>query len=60
MDMYCTKCSLQFGKMSVYRMHLSIVHKESVEIKEEPTCDILEKEEPPKVQFQAEILSLLL
>ena len=54
MDSYCTKCSLQFGKMTVYDMHMSIVHKENVKIQQEPTCDILEKEieEPEEVIFQ--------
>ena len=57
MDSYCTKCSLQFGNMTVYKMHLSIVHKENVEIKQEPSCDTLEKdiEEPEKVPFQCQI-----
>ena len=57
MDSYCTKCSLQFGNRSVYNMHLSIVHKENVEIKQESTCDVLEKEigEPEKVSLQCEI-----
>ena len=57
MDSYCTKCSLQFGNMTVYNMHLSIVHKENVEIKQEPSCDTLEKEneEPEKVLFQCQI-----
>ena len=36
MDSYCTKCSLQFGNMTVYDMHMSIVHKENVKIKQEP------------------------
>ena len=57
MDSYCTKCSLQFGNMTVYNMHMSIVHKENVEIKQEPSCDTLEKEieEPEKVPFQCQI-----
>ena len=39
MDWYCSRCSLQFDKRIIFDMHLSIVHKESVEIKEEPsTC----------------------
>ena len=56
MDSYCTKCSLQFGNMTVYNMHLSIVHKENLEIKQEASCDILEKEieEPEKVSLQCE------
>ena len=57
MDSYCTKCSLQFGNMTVYNMHLSILHKENVEIKQEGSCDTLEKkiEEPEKVPFQCQI-----
>ena len=47
MDSYCTKCSLQFGNMTDYNMHLSIVHKENLEIKQEPSCDILEKDSDP-------------
>ena len=35
-DWYCEKCSLQFVKRSILKMHLSIVHKEKVDIKEEP------------------------
>ena len=26
-DSYCEKCSLQFDKRSIFKMHLSIVHK---------------------------------
>ena len=33
--MFCGRCSLQFDKKIIYDMHLSIIHKESVEIKEE-------------------------
>ena len=56
MDLYCTKCSLQFDKRSIYDMHSSIVHKENVELKEETTCGILEKEieEHEKVSFKCE------
>ena len=45
MDMYCTKCSLQFDKNIIFDMHLSIVHKETIDIKKEPTCVTL-KEKP--------------
>ena len=34
MDSYCTRCLLQFDNMNIYNMHLSIVHKENVEIKQ--------------------------
>ena len=41
MDWYCSRCSLQFDKRIIFDMHLSIVHKEIVKIKEEPlTCEI--------------------
>ena len=33
---YCSRCSLQFDKKSIFDMHLSIVHKENVVVKEEP------------------------
>ena len=54
-DWYCSRCSLQFDKKIIFDMHLSIVHKESVEIKEESlTC----KNEPnlgsEKAQFECE------
>ena len=56
MDSYCAKCLLQFDNMTFYNMHLSIVHKENVEIKQERSYDILEKEieEPEKVSLQCE------
>ena len=38
MTLYCTKCSLQFDKKIIFDMHLSIVHKETIDIKKEPTC----------------------
>ena len=34
-DWYCSRCSLQFDKKVIFDMHLSIVHKEIVKIKEE-------------------------
>ena len=38
-DLYCSRCSLQFDKKSKFDKHLSIVHRERAEIKEEPmTC----------------------
>ena len=51
-DWYCSRCSLQFDKKIIYDMHLSIVHKESVEIKEEPlTCENEPNLGSEKVQF---------
>ena len=35
-DWYCSRCSLQFDKISIFVIHLPIVHKESAKIKEEP------------------------
>ena len=43
LDSYCVKCSLQFDKKIIFNMHMSIVHKEMVEIKEDP-INIVEKE----------------
>ena len=34
-DLYCTKCSLQFDKRIIFDMHLSIVHKETIDINKE-------------------------
>ena len=34
-DFFCSKCSLQFDNKIIYDMHLSIVHKLSVDLKEE-------------------------
>ena len=38
-DWYCSRCSLQFDKKVIFDMHLSIVHKEIVEIKDKPNLD---------------------
>ena len=32
---FCTDCTLQFGTLSVFKMHLSLVHKEQSGKKEE-------------------------
>ena len=40
-DWFCKKCNLQFGKKYVFDLHLSLVHGEKIEIKNEP----LESEE---------------
>jgi hypothetical protein len=45
MTLYCTKCSLHFDKNIIFDMHLSNVHKETTDIKKEPTCVTL-KEKP--------------
>ena len=34
-DFYCLRCSLQFDNKSIFDMHLSIVHNEKNQIKEE-------------------------
>ena len=54
MDSYRTKCL--FDNMTIYNMHFSIVHKENVEIKQEPSYDVLEKEieELEKLSLQCE------
>ena len=50
MDSYCVKCSLQFDKRIIFDMHMSIMHKEMIEIKEEPTNIEKESEETIMVQ----------
>ena len=35
-DLYCFECSLQFDKKYVFDIHLSFVHGEELEIKQEP------------------------
>ena len=35
-DLYCFECSLQFDKKYVFDVHLSLVHGEELEIKQEP------------------------
>ena len=52
MDSYCVKCSLQFDKKIIFNMHMSIVHKEMVEIKEDP-INIIEKEPEENARKQS-------
>jgi len=33
-EMYCMKCSLQFGSMAVFDMHISLLHKQNEEIED--------------------------
>ena len=42
-DFYCLRCSLQFDNKSIFDMHLSIVHKEKNQIKEEQMISKNEK-----------------
>ena len=35
MTLYCTKCSLQFDKNIIFDMHLSIVHKKTIDTQKE-------------------------
>ena len=35
-DLYCYQCSLQFDKKYIFDVHLSFVHGEKLDIKEEP------------------------
>ena len=34
-DFFCDKCSLQFDKMYVFDLHLSLVHGEEIKVKSE-------------------------
>ena len=45
MDMFCNKCTLQFDKKYVFDLHLSLVHGEKIEIKNESLeCEEMFKE----------------
>ena len=52
-DFYCSRCSLQFDKKSIFDMHLSIVHKENNQIKEEQM--ICNNKPNPKVPLICDI-----
>ena len=52
--LFCEKCSLQFDKKIVYDIHMSFVHKISIEVKlEEKTIEI--KEDNAGLVLQCEI-----
>ena len=40
-DLYCYECSLQFDTKIVFDIHLSVVHGEEFEIKQEPDSETL-------------------
>ena len=46
-DLYCFQCSLQFEKMSIYEMHLSIMHNYKRKIK---AFDTIIKTEPEEIE----------
>ena len=46
MDLFCNKCSLQFGKKYVFDLHLSLVHGEKMEVKIEPLISEENFQEP--------------
>ena len=41
-DLFCSLCLLQFGKKSVFDLHLTLVHDKKVEIKTEIDIDFSE------------------
>ena len=43
-DLFCSLCLLQFGKKSVFDLHLSLVHGKKVEIKSERDSDFSESQ----------------
>ena len=45
-DFFCDKCSLQFDKMYVFDLHLSLVHGEEIKVKSE--LQICEEESEKK------------
>ena len=36
LDLFCEKCTLQFDTLHVFDLHLSLVHGEKIEVKNEP------------------------
>ena len=46
MDLFCNKCSLQFGKKDVFELHLSLVHGEKIKVKIEPVISEENFQEP--------------
>ena len=58
MDLYCVKCSLQFDKKIIFDMHLNVVHKEKIDIKEEAndnTSNDVPNEKQTKALVRCEI-----
>ena len=49
MNLFCTKCSLQFDKKYVYDLHLSLVHGEKIEVKKETVMISEEKVQEAKI-----------
>ena len=47
-DLFCNRCSLQFDKNYVFDLHLSLVHWEKIEVKEETL--ICEKCQEPQMR----------
>ena len=52
-DFYCSRCSLQFDNKSIIDMHLSIVHGERIEIKEE---EVICNENESNLDFKKKLL----
>ena len=51
-DLYCYECSLQFDIKYVFDVHLSVVHGEALEIKQEPASQALVIPEEKELEIQ--------
>ena len=51
-ELYCFECSLQFDKKYVFDVHLSVVHGEVLEIKQEPASQALVIPEAKKLEIK--------
>ena len=51
-DLYCYECSLQFDSKYVFDVHLSVVHGEKLEIKQEPDSQPSVIPEAKEVQIE--------
>ena len=59
-DMFCTECSLQFDKIIVYDLHLSLVHRKRINIKQEPNnCELTSVDAETKAIETCIILSIV-
>ena len=55
-DWYCQDCSLQFDNKTVFDLHMSLVHKEKLIIKEEQNLLDQSEERPVLDTFKSETL----
>ena len=51
-DLYCYQCSLQFDIKYVFHVHLSVVHKEKLDIKQETNSQSLDIHEAKEIEIK--------